>query len=90
MSVWSVVQVESPTVGAFAGEAASWRSGGYGGAVKGEEKGFPEFSFQPHQSRAAAATSSSSMSQPSSALVSAVRFLICFDNLPRIHDVMIS
>ncbi|KAI6675264.1 hypothetical protein NL676_003170 [Syzygium grande] len=70
--LFSTSNVESPTVGAFAGEAASWRSGGYGGAVKGEEKGFPEFSFQPHQSRtAAAATSSSSMSQPSSALVSA-------------------
>ncbi|XP_030440357.1 probable WRKY transcription factor 33 [Syzygium oleosum] len=69
--LFSTSNVESPTVGAFAGEAASWRCGGYGGAVKGEEKGFPEFSFQPHQSRTAAATSSSSMSQSSSALVSA-------------------
>ncbi|KAI3441433.1 uncharacterized protein J3R85_002344, partial [Psidium guajava] len=64
--------VESPTVGAFAGEAAGWmRSGSYGGAVKGEEKAFSEFSFQPNESRsAAAAASSSSMSQSSSALVS--------------------
>ncbi|KAF8006056.1 hypothetical protein BT93_K0371 [Corymbia citriodora subsp. variegata] len=64
--------VESPTVGAFAGEASSWRSGGIygGGAFKGEQKDFLDFSFQPHQSRPAAATSSSSMSQSSSALVS--------------------
>ncbi|KAI6668094.1 hypothetical protein NL676_032967 [Syzygium grande] len=65
-------KVESPTVGAFAGEAASWREARLWRCRQGEEKGFPEFSFQPHQSRtAAAATSSSSMSQPSSALVSA-------------------
>ncbi|XP_030537315.1 probable WRKY transcription factor 33 isoform X2 [Rhodamnia argentea] len=70
--LFSTSNVGSPTVGAFAGEAAGWRrSGSYGGAVKGEEKGFSEFSFQPHQSRsAAAATSLSSMSQSSSALVS--------------------
>lgn len=73
--LFSSSNVESPTVGAFAGEAASWRSGGgggFGGAFKGEEKLFSDFSFQPHQSRptAAATAAPSSMPQSSSAMVS--------------------